>query len=291
MFDAISPSDPTIAPGDAGNRADGAAELAFSRGSDGLTRLATLRQRAPMRVLFPKQVPGDLPVAALVNVGGGLVAGDRAAVTVRVDEGAAALVTSQAAEKVYRSTGADTRVTSRLVVEPGGWLEWCPQETILFDRARLRRKLRLELTGDARAMLGEILVLGRLASGERATQGFLLDRIEVIRNGALVWLESFRLDGDYGHVLEASAGLNGAKALATFVHAGPAAARHLDLARDLLLGAEGASAAATVVNELLVVRWLASDPLALRRSFVLFWAGFRAAAAGLPAALPRLWHV
>jgi urease accessory protein len=287
MFDATSPSETTLAPGDAGNRADGAAEVAFVCAADGRTRLAALRQRAPLRVLFPRQLPGELPVAALVNVGGGLVAGDRAAVRVRVGEGAAALVTGQAAEKVYRSTGALTRIESRLEVGAGGWLEWCPQETILFDRARLRRRLRLVLAGDARAMLGEIVVLGRLAAGERFRHGLLFDRIEVEREGVLAWLDSLRLDDPA--VLDAAAGLSGATVLATFVHAGPGACGRLELARDLLERAEGAGA--TAVNDLLVVRWLGTDPLLLRRSFARFWGGFRAAVAGLPPALPRLWHV
>jgi urease accessory protein len=249
-----------------------------------------LRQRAPLRVLFPRQAAGDVPVAALVNVGGGLVAGDRAEVTVRVGAGAGALVTSQAAEKVYRSTGAECRVEGRLVVAAGGWLEWCPQETILFDKARLRRRLRLDLAPGARAMLGEIVVLGRVASGERSRDGFLFDRIEVCRGGGLVWRDSLRLEGPFGPVLEVLAGLGGARALATFVHAAEDAGERLELARALL-PAEGVRAGATLVNGLLVVRWLAVEALALRRVFALFWARFREAAAGLPPVLPRLWHV
>jgi len=264
--------------------------LAFVRKA-GRTRLAGLHQQAPLRALFPKHPSDDLPMAALVNVGGGLVAGDRCVVEVTVGEGAAAAVTSQAAEKVYRSTGPDTAVETRLTVAAGGWLEWCPQETILFDRARLRRRLRLELAGDARgAMLGEMLVLGRLASGERARSGLLFDRIEVWRDGELAWLDRLRLEGAFGPVLDAAAGLDGNGALATFVHAAPDAGDRLERARELL-EAPGVRAGATLVNGLLVVRWLAADPLALRRAFALFWAGFRAGAAGLPPVTPRLWHV
>jgi urease accessory protein len=289
MFDATSPSETGTAPGEAVDRASALAAVAFAV-RDGSTRLTGLRQRAPLRVLFPKHAAGDVPVAALVNVGGGLVAGDRAEVSVRVGPGAAALVTSQAAEKVYRSTGADCRVESRLAVEPGGWLEWCPQETILFDRARLRRSLRLDLAPGARAMLGEMVVLGRLAAGERSSEGFLFDRIEVRRGGGLAWLDSLRLEGPFGPLLEARAGLGGCRALATFVHAAEDAAERLELARALL-PAEGVRAGATLVNGLLVVRWLALEALALRRAFALFWTRFREAAAGLPPVLPRLWHV
>jgi urease accessory protein len=271
-------------------RATGMVRLAFAQKA-GRTCLAGLHQRAPLRALFPKHHSDDPPLAALLNVGGGLVAGDRCEVEVTVGEEAAVVVTSQAAEKVYRSTGADAVVETRLQVAAGGWLEWCPQETIMFDRARLRRRLRLELAGDARgAMIGEMLVLGRLASGERARHGLLFDRIEVRRDGKLAWSDRLRLEGAFGSVLDAAAGLDGNGALATFVHAASDAGDRLDRARELL-EAPGVRAGVTLVNGLIVARWLAADPLALRRAFALFWAGFRASAAGLPPVVPRLWQV
>lgn len=284
MFDAISPSEPIAAPGALAQRADGAVEVGVVR-RGGRTALARLYQRAPMRALLPNHAADDILTVALCNVGGGLVAGDKASVRVAVGEGTQALVTSQAAEKVYRSTGAVTRVTTRLEVGAGGWLEWCPQETILFDRARLQRELVLELAGDARVMLAESVVLGRLASGERTEEGFLFDRIRVERDGKLAWLDSTRLEGRFAALVGSSAGLGGARAFTTCVYAGPDAGERLELAREL------SDTGATVVNGLLVLRFLAEDPLALRRAFALFWSRFRAAVAGLPAAMPRLWHV
>ena len=290
MFDATSPSEPILAPGEPGGPREpqlAEARFAFLR-RDGATRLGPLFQRAPLRVLFPRPAPGELPLAALCNVGGGLVAGDRVHVTATVGKGAAAIVTSQAAEKVYRSPGAAvTWIENDLMIGEGAWLEWCPQETILFDRARLRRRLTLDIAPTGRVMLGEMVVLGRLASGEVAREGFLLDRIEVRRGGCLVWLDSLRLDGVFDALLDSKAGLKDVRTFATFVYAAPDAAERLEPAREQV----GDLGAATLVNGLLVARWLGTDPLALRRAFALFWARFRAAAAGLPPAMPRLWHV
>ena len=47
----------------------------------------------------------------------------------------------------------------------------------------------------------------------------------------------------------------------------------------------------TAVGGLVVARWLAADPLPLRRAFADLACHFRQAAMGLPARLPRLWHV
>jgi urease accessory protein len=66
---------------------------------------------------------------------------------------------------------------------------------------------------------------------------------------------------------------------------------------DTCLKAEGIEdagdlrAAATAFDGLLVVRWLGEQAHVVRRAYACFWSAFRAHAAGLPARLPRLWHV
>ena len=294
MFVATSPSDGVglgdlALPPPGGVGGHGCLDLAFRR-RDGATAVARLYQKTPLRAFLPRHDCGDLAVAAIANVGGGLVGGDHASVRVGIGPGAAALVTTQAAEKVYRSLGADCRIETRIEVAAGGWLEWCPQETILFDRARLRRSLVLDLAPDARDMLGETLVLGRLASGERARSGLLHDRIEIRDVGRLRWRDVLRLAGDFDETVDAAAGLAGARVVTTFAYVGPDAAERLELARELLSAAP-LRMGVTIVNDVLIVRLLGEDALALRSAFTQFWTGFRAAVAGLPPVLPRLWHV
>ncbi len=132
---------------------EGVADVSFER-RDGETVLVGLHQKPPLRVLFPR-TDDPLPLAVLVNTAGGLVGGDRMATEVKVGAGAAVTVTAQAAEKVYRSLGAETVVNNRLVAHEGAWLEWLPQETIVFDGARLRRRMRIDLSADARVLAGE----------------------------------------------------------------------------------------------------------------------------------------
>ena len=231
-------------------------------------------------------------MAALANVGGGLVGGDTASIAVDIGADAAALVTSQAAEKVYRSTGADCRVTTRLKVAQGGWLEWCPQETILFDRARLRRTLRLDLVARRAGHARRDLVLGRhrLGRAHRAAACCTIGS----RSTATASSPGSTRSGStasYAAMLAAAAGLGGARSAATFVYAAPDAAEPARPAPATACRPTASAPAPRVVNGLLVARFLAAEPLALRRAFALFWCRFRAAAAGLPPVLPRLWHV
>lgn len=263
----------------------GRADVAFDR-----ARLDTVYHTDPLRLLFPNPGAGDPPTAVVVTTSGGLVGGDRLEIAASVGAGASALVTAQAAEKIYRSTGADVRFDVRLTVGDGGWLEWLPQETILFDGARLRRGTSAEVAGSGRLLAGELLVFGRIARGERFTQGLARDAWEVRRDGRLVWADALHLDGDVAAVLDHPAGFAGAKAYGTIVYVGKDAADRLDFARTLLEDV-APHAGATVLGEVLVIRLLGCDAHRLRNDFSRVWAGLRKELNGLPARLPRLWHV
>ncbi|MDR6770063.1 urease accessory protein [Azospirillum sp. BE72] len=268
----------------------GAATVRFEH-RHGETRLATLYHHDPLRVLMPTPRRDDLPIAVLATTSGGMVGGDRMDIALSVGPGAKALVTTQAAEKVYRSTGADCRIDTALLVEEGGWLEWMPQEAIVFEGSRLRRLTRIDLSGDGRAIAGEMLVFGRAAFGETVTRGLIRDAWEVARDGRLIWADALHLDDDIAEALAHPAGFNGAAACATLLHASPDAARHLDAVRALAEPLEGVRIGATALDGLLVVRILGGDARAVRLAYAALWSGLRAEAAGLPTRLPRLWEV
>ena len=267
----------------------GRATVAFDADS-GRTRLREVYHTDPLRLLFPTPASGDPPTAVVVTTSGGLVGGDRLEIAATVGAGASALVTAQAAEKVYRSAGADVRVDVRLAVEDGGWLEWLPQETILFDAARLRRTTLVEVNGTGRLLAGELLVFGRIARGERFAQGLARDAWEVRRDGRLVWADALHLDGDVAALLDHPAGFAGATAYGTIVYVGRDAAGRLDAARALLEEV-APHAGATVLGEVLVIRLLGRDAQRLRGDFGRVWAGLRKVLNDLPERLPRLWHV
>lgn len=269
----------------------GTGRVAFS-GADGTSRLRDLYQHDPVRVMMPMPARGDIPCAAFVTTSGGLVGGDELDLAAAATDGAGLQVTAQAAEKVYRSTGADCRVGVALEVAGGSWLEWLPQETIVFEGARLNRRTNATVSSGGRLLAGEILVLGRTAMGETVTSGRVLDAWEIHRDGRLIWADCLHLEDDIAAVTAHPAGLDGARALATAVYAADDAPDHLETARALLGAADPAvRAGATLVNGVLLARFLSADGLALRNAFGQFWAGMRNAAAGLPDRLPRLWHI
>ena len=277
MFDASSRSDAAAARL---QRGAGAAELVVAR-RGGRTALARLYQRAPCRVLFPDPDPGEPLLAVMLTTSGGLTGGDDINWRIAVEPGAAATVTTQAAEKLYRSLGPDTTVAVELAVGAGASLEFLPQETILFDRSRLQRRTTVDVASSGSLLAAEMLVFGRAARGERFAGGRLYDGWRVRRGGRLVWADALGLDGDIAAALAAPFAFGGAGAVATALYVGDAAERLLPRARAL---AEGA---ATLVGGVLLARLLGSAQ-EVRARLVRYLVGLRAAL-GLAPRLPRLW--
>jgi len=288
MYAVISPSEnSTPASGAAPPRrwADGAAEVSFAQVADE-TRLRHLYQSDPCRVLFPRQADGAPKEAVIVTTSGGVVGGDRLRFDIGAGADCVATVTTQAAEKIYRAAGADSEIDVTVSAQDCGFLEWVPQETILFDGARLRRRTRLDLRGTARVLAGEIVVFGRRARDEKFTCGFLHDDWRVFKDGRLVWADALNLSADIGARIANVHAFDNAAAVATAIYCAPDAAAQLEWARDLI-GEGGASC----VDGILVIRLVNADAAALRADFAQFWKTFRHEIAGLPATLPRVWEV
>jgi len=273
---------------------EGAADIRFGQ-RDGISRLAQLYQRDPLRVLFPAPAAGDPPVAVIVTTSGGLVAGDRLDIHVELAQGAAAHVTASAAEKIYRSTGRTTAIRQILSIGPGAALEFLPPETILFDGARLQRETIVDLAPGSAFLGGDIIVFGRRARGERFTSGFLREVWELHRDGDVVWGDALHLEDDVGRIIDDPACFDGAAAFATMILSPPAGDGRslLDCARVVqsACAVTGLSAGATAVSGLVIARWLAADAAVLRRAYADLACHFRSAALGLPDRMPRVWHV
>ena len=289
MCAATLPSDAT--PRLPARWADGAAEIGFAD-SGGETRLRHLYQSDPCRVLFPRPAPGAACEAVIVTTSGGIVGGDRLRFAIAAGAGTRATVTTQAAEKIYRSAGSDAGITVAVEAGADAVLEWMPQETILFDGARLRRETTVEAASGARLLGGEIVVFGRIARGERMAHGLLHDSWRVRLDGRLVWADALHLDGDVAAVLDRPFTFDGAVATATVFYVGPGADDLLDIAREALGSADdGCPAAASRLGPLLLVRFLGRDAAALRQAYARLWSVLRVAALGFPASLPRVWQI
>src|SRR3954470_806693 len=263
----------------ASNRAVGA--VAFDVALvDGVTRRRQLHESGSLRVRFPSPETEGLS-AMFVNTAGGIAGGDRFDIDIAVGEGARLTVTTAAAEKIYRAQGPAAQLNIALKAAADSHLAWLPQETILFDRARVLRRIDIDLADSASLLLGEIVVFGRSAMGERMLHGEFVDRWRMRRGGRLVFAETIRLDGDIGAKLAKPAVAGGGVAIGTalIVPGDEAVVTRIREAADAFGGEVGISA----WNGFAMALFCAQDAARLRADMMTVLG--RAS----PAALPRLW--
>ena len=261
------------------NRARGAVRFDV-RLQDGMTRRHHLHESGSLRVRFPS--PEDDGLSAMfVNTAGGVAGGDRFAVEVAAGEGSRVTLSSAAAEKVYRAPGKPAELDIALTAAAGAHITWLPQETILFDRARIHRRIDIDLAATASLLLCEIVVFGRTAMGERMREGEFVDRWRLRRGGRLVFAETVRLDGDIGGKLAHPAIANGAAAIGTALIV-PGDAALVERIREGLPAFRG-EAGLSAWNGFAMARFCAQDAASLRADMM----AVLGCASAVP--LPRLW--
>ncbi len=276
MYDAASRSDATIL-----QRAVGELRVVL-RVRDGHTVLDGLRQAGCLKARFPRPECHDWSTVVTLNTSGGIAGGDALSSLFELQPGARATIASQAAERFYRALpgSVPASVTTRITVAAGGAAEWLPQETILFDRCALERRLDIELAENAGFLGIETLVFGRTAMGETVQHAWLRDGIRIHRGGRLALNDAIRMDGEVARRLQRSAIANGAGASATIWFVAQDVEARLDAVRAVLPN----EAAASAWNGMLVARMLADSAAALRLAAT---AVLHVLRDGRP--LPRVW--
>jgi urease accessory protein len=262
-------------------RSHGRLSLAFERRA-AATVLRRRQEGGCLRVRVPR---GRTTEAVVINTSGGLCGGDTIAQDVVWGQGTAAVLTTQAAEKIYGSQGPASTIGTRLTVVAGARGEWLPQETILFDGARLERDTCIDMEDGAALLWCETVVFGRLARGESFSSGMLRDRVRVRRGARLVYADVLDLGAAPAARLERAALGDGARASAVILSIGGDIQAGLEGLRGELDGHSGVLAAASAWNGIVSVRMLSADPAALRLCLAAALGSLRGSAE-----LPRVWR-
>jgi urease accessory protein len=268
-------------------RAEGSCRIVLGSSERG-TRIMDVYQRSPIRVLFPRTVGTQVQEAVLVNTSGGIAGGDRLESSVTAMDKASITVTTQAAEKVYRAIHESAQITTTLRACDSAKLAWLPQETIVFNRARVCRRTQIEVSSGAELLALEWLVLGRAAHGEKISAGEITDSWRVMKDGRLIWADSFRATDDVFPHLSRKALLSDCTALATLLCFGPNLDERLQFLRDLASSFE-CQCAATLVGGLVVVRFAAKVSCDLRAALCNVLQHFGNQLGPGPFRVPKMW--
>jgi urease accessory protein len=233
------------------------------------------REEGCAKLRMPARLKGQAPEAILINTSGGLAGGD--CLEINVQTASDLCLTTQAAEKVYRSLSDETHISTRLSGQGAARLLWLPQEIILFDGVRLERSLEVNLQENACLLAVESVVLGRKAMGESLTDFSFHDRWRIRRGGRLIYADDLRFDP--ARVLGVAT-LNGVRAFATLVFVGADVERFLEPLREIFADRGGVSA----WDGKLVARLVGVDGFDLRKTLIPALTLLAA-----PNELPKVW--
>jgi len=247
------------------------------------TVLAHRSHYGPLTVQRPFYPEGELCHVYLLHPPGGIVAGDQLSLDVQLDKGAEALITTPGAAKFYRSTGEQAVQNVSLNINEDAVLEWLPQESIVFEGARLISNVRVDLIKNARFIGWEILALGRPAAGESFKLGDALLNWRIFRDGMPVFLEKMYLDSE---AFLARWGLNGCTSCGTFFAVG-ASESTLETVRTLIADSPGKGV--TLIDDLLICRATADKTEPVRRFFEKVRAEIRNDIVQKESYTPRIW--
>lgn len=245
-------------------------------------------QRSPVRVMFPGIRGSAVQEAVLINTAGGIAGGDRLKYDVTALPNASLVLTSQAAEKVYRALNIPAQISTKLKVHDGAKLAWLPQETIVFNWARLSRETEIDVNSGSEVLALEWLVLGRAAHGEEVVGGHVSDSWRVMKDGRLIWADSFRISDDTFPHLHRKALLSNFKTIATLIYYGPDLESRLELLREIA-PVPRCHQATTLVGGVIVVRFAAELSSDLRLGLSNFLRQLGPELGGGPFRVPKMW--
>jgi urease accessory protein len=247
------------------------------------------RHTGPLRLQKPLYPEGRAVAHLLVvHPPAGIAGGDRLEIDIDVGSAASALVTTPGATKWYRSGGARARQDVALAVASGACLEWLPQESIVFDGADMHASTTIACERGATCIGWDIVVLGRLASGERFERGAIRQDVTLSCDGRTIWRERARLRGGDA-LLGSSVGWNG-HPVAGVLWAWGAALPGPDLERCRVATMARPDAGITVLGDgLVIARALADSAESVRDLFHELWTIIRPAMTPRRATLPRIW--
>jgi urease accessory protein len=251
----------SISPALAGIRVTGGADIRF-RAREGRTHLADLREADGYKVRLPNNAGGA--EAVIINTGGGVAGGDHVRITATAEENARATLSTPSAERIYGAlAGSTAKFDVDLHIGENAQLNWLPQETILFDKARLERSLTVDMAASATALICETIIFGRAAMGETVTSARYTDKWRIRRAGALIFADNTKLDGSIADLLARPAIADKAHVASATLYIAPDAEERLPAIRAALATTEANAASAW--NGMLIIRALGQNSQSVRK--------------------------
>jgi urease accessory protein len=276
----------------------------------GKTLVHRSQAQAPLKFQRPFYPEGDgVCHGVMLHTAGGIVGGDRLSLQISLGEESHAFLTTAAATKLYRSTGATSVQATRIALGSGACLEWFPQEVIVFNGGRYHQHTHVELAEGAVWMGWELARLGRSARRESFQKGEWRSHTEIWRNGVPLWIDRQFVTGGSA-MLQNPQGLGGCPVIGSFALVGtPIASDIVDTIRkqwdeyvlsSILSPPSAGNTRSSSCRESFGVsrlangvlcRYRGTSTLQARRLFLTAWDVVRANVMNTSPHRPRVWSI
>ena len=174
---------------------------------DGRTAIGAQSFRAPYHVSKPYwDADTRTLLVQVVNPTAGILSGDQLESSVEVAAGAALLLTTPSASRVFRMRAGEAGSTQRFVVEAGGWLEVLPEPLVPHRGSVFHQRTSLTVAEGGAAFYADLLLPGRVAHGEAWGWDRLILELDVRCAGERILRERFDQEGAGLRALAALAG-------------------------------------------------------------------------------------
>ena len=255
------------------------------------TRLRRGKAEGPLYVQKPFYPEGGVCHLYLLHPPGGVAGGAELTFVADANIGTGVLITTPAATKFMRSAGKTATQSHSFSVADKAFLEWLPQETIVFDCAHARSETRVRLAPEATFVGCDVVSLGRPVNNELFETGFYTGVLSIERfcqqtqGYRPVYLDRQHYAGASDALVQGW-GLGGSPVFGTLV----ATSADADVLGAIRQKTADSSVRATLVGEVLVVRCLGDSTEFVQQRLRKVWALLRPMLLNRAPHPPAIWR-
>jgi len=216
---------------------------------------------------------------------GGIVGGDKLIIKAKLSDKTSALVTTPGATKYYGTNGQAGSQHQQIDICNGS-LEWFPQESIFFSNCHAEQQLRINLDKNSRFIGWDINCFGRPSGNHSFESGLVTTRLEIYIDDKPQLLERLKVHGSDD--MNKITGLRKSTVNATMIAIAPTlnSSEWLSIVRAQITDA---AFAATLIDGLLLIRYLGHSAEQAKTGFIKIWQTLRPVIMQKPCELPRIW--
>lgn len=244
------------------------------------------RQQGPLTIQSPFYPENAVCHLYLLHPPAGIVGGDKLQLNITAKDKGTALITTPGATKFYRSNGLLAAQHQEFTVCDDSFLEWLPQETIYFPNAYAGLNTKVYLEGSGQYIGWEIHCLGLPANKKDFADGRAQIGFSLFRDKVPLLIESIKISAEKKRYQAAF--LQDKPIFASLVATG-ADDILIDLLREQLSTLKHGIWGVTLLDDILVLRYLGKSTNEARELFIHAWKIIRPQTLGRDAATPRIW--